>query len=120
MNFKGLEEQDLSKIELDQYVAPGTLVNTKVIKVLENGLMVKFLKIFVGFIHIDHLTKKLESYIVGEKLLARIIFYCVNPPTLYLSEKHVNLSVYEPKNELYSEVAKPSHMEERQNSFFSR
>jgi len=63
MNFKGLEEEDLSKIELDQYVAPGTLVNTKILKVLTNGVMVKFLKIFVGFIHSDHLTKPLDSYL---------------------------------------------------------
>lgn len=65
MNFKGLEEEDLSKMELDQYVSPGTLVNTKIIKILTNGVMVKFLKVFVGFIHFDHLNKKLESYAVG-------------------------------------------------------
>ncbi len=51
INFKGLEENDLSKMELDQYVAPGTLINTKIVKILRNGVMVKFLKIFVGFIH---------------------------------------------------------------------
>jgi hypothetical protein len=65
MNFKGLEEEQLSKMELDQYVAPGTLLNTKIIKILTNGVMVKFLKIFVGFIHFDHLNKHLESYSVG-------------------------------------------------------
>lgn len=65
MNFKGLEEEDLSKMELDQYVSPGTLLNTKIIKILKNGVMVKFLKVFVGFIHFDHLNKKLESYTVG-------------------------------------------------------
>jgi len=27
--------------------------------------MIKFLKIFVGFIHVDHLNKHLESYVVG-------------------------------------------------------
>ena len=59
LNFKGLEEEDLAKIELDQYVSPGTLVNTKILKILSNGVMVKFLKIFVGFIHFDHLTKPL-------------------------------------------------------------
>lgn len=92
----------MSKIELDQYVMPGTLVNTKVIKVLGNGVMVKFLKVFVGFVHCDHLGRGLEGYAVGEKMLARIIFYCVNPPTLYLSEKHVDLSTYQPKHQLYS------------------
>lgn len=49
----------MSKIELEQYVSPGTLVNTKVIKILKNGVMVKFLKIFVGFIHCDHLLNPL-------------------------------------------------------------
>lgn len=72
-------------MELDQYVAPGTLVNTKIINVLKNGVAVKFLKIFIGFIHADHLTKHLESYAVDEKIVARIIFYCVNPPMIFLS-----------------------------------
>ena len=72
-------------MELDQYVSPGTLLNTKIIKVLKNGVMVKFLKIFIGFIHSDHLSKHLESYAVGEKLLGRVIFYCINPPTIFLS-----------------------------------
>lgn len=65
MNFKGLEEQTLSKMDLDQYVAPGTLLNTKVIKVLPNGIMVKFLKIFIAYIHIDHLNRGIDSYTVG-------------------------------------------------------
>ena len=41
---------------------PGTLLNTKVIKVLTNGILVKFLKIFLGFIHADHLSRELSSY----------------------------------------------------------
>lgn len=45
----------MSKMELEQYVSPGTLLNSKVIKVLKNGVMVKYLKIFIGFIHVDHL-----------------------------------------------------------------
>ena len=65
MNFKGIEEQDLSKMQLDQYVAPGTALTTKIIKVLPNGVMVKFLKIFIGFIHADHLNRNIESYVVG-------------------------------------------------------
>jgi hypothetical protein len=40
-------------------MSPGTLVNTKILKILANGVMVKFLKIFVGFIHCDHLAKPL-------------------------------------------------------------
>ena len=49
----------MSKLDLDQFVYPGTLVNTKIVKVLKNGLIVKFLKIFIGFIHADHLFKGL-------------------------------------------------------------
>ena len=58
----------MSKIELDQYVCPGTLVNTKVVKIMKNGVMVKFLKIFVGFIHADHLDNNLEFYAVDSKI----------------------------------------------------
>lgn len=52
----------MSKLELEHYVVPGTLLNSKVIKKLTNGVMVKFLKIFVGFVHADHLVKPLDSY----------------------------------------------------------
>jgi len=69
--------------------------------------MVKFLKIFVGFIHADHLVKPVESYANDEKLLARIIFQCINPPTLFLSERHRTIHIYEPVRELYSAVLKP-------------
>lgn len=87
---------------MDQYVAPGTIVHTKIIKVLPNGVMVKFLKIFIAYIHVDHLNRDISSYVVDEKLNARVIFLCINPPTIYLSEKHLNLSPYEPKRPLYS------------------
>jgi len=43
-------------------VTPGTLVNTKIVKVVKNGIIVKFLKIFLGYIHMDHLEKPLNSY----------------------------------------------------------
>ena len=58
----------MSKIQLEQYVSPGTLLNTKVVKVLKNGVMVKFLKIFVGFIHVDHLDNNLEFYAIDTKI----------------------------------------------------
>lgn len=47
--------------------------------------MVKFLKIFVGFIHVDHLENNLEFYTVDTKIEARIIYACLNPPLIYLS-----------------------------------
>lgn len=59
LNLKGVEEEEMSKLEIEHYAVPGTLVNTKVIKKLSNGLMVKFLKIFIGFIHADHLERSL-------------------------------------------------------------
>lgn len=45
----------MSRIDLDQFVTPGTLVNAKIIKILRNGVIIKFLKIFLGYIHMDHL-----------------------------------------------------------------
>ena len=58
----------MNKLELDQYVVPGTLVNTKILKILKNGVMVKFLKIFIGFIHFDHLQNNLDFYTVDAKI----------------------------------------------------
>lgn len=43
-------------------------MNTKVVKILRNGIMVKFLKIFVGFIHADHLENNLDYYAVDAKI----------------------------------------------------
>ena len=104
---------------MEQYVCPGTLINTKIIKVVENGVFVKFLKIFIGYIHADQLLKNIDSYSVDEKILAIVIFYCVNPPTIYLSEKHRNLSKYEPKRDLFAAVKKPELIE-MQGSFFNK
>lgn len=99
-------------------MTPGTLVHTKVIRILKNGIIVKFMKIFLGYIHMDHLERPLNSYINDEKINARIIFYCVNPPALYLSERHVNLNIYEPDRELYQPIKKPD-LEEQQGSYFN-
>lgn len=89
-------------------------------KILSNGIMVKFLKIFVGFIHADHLAKPLSTYTVDSKILARVIYACNNPPTLFLSERHVNLSVYEPKRPLYASLEKPQELSEIQNSYLNK
>jgi hypothetical protein len=95
--MKGIEESELSKYELEHYVTPGTLLNTKITKVLSNGILVKFLKIFIGFIHADHLSRPLQSYANEERILSRVIYACNNPPTLYLSERHRDLRPYQPK-----------------------
>ena len=86
---------------------------------LSNGVLVKFLKIFVGFIHADHLEKDLKTYAVEEKLLARVIYACNNPPTLYLSEKHKKMNVYQPIRPLYSMVNKPESLSEIQQSYLN-
>lgn len=53
---------------------PGFMVNTKVSKVLENGIELGFLGGFKGTVFIDHLDKNDPSkYKVGEKISARII-----------------------------------------------
>ena len=86
----------MSKLELEQYVYPGTLLNTKITKVLKNGIIIKFLKIFTGFIHADHLDNSLSSYSNDDKIQARVIYLCSNPPLIYLSQKHVDLNPYQP------------------------
>lgn len=77
--------EEISKLELENYVKPGAKVNTMVLKVLKNGLIVKFLKIFFGYIFVDHLERKLEEYAAGDKLHCRIIYLQLNPPVIYLS-----------------------------------
>ena len=52
----------MTHLPLEHYVVPGTLLHIKVLKVLSNGVLVKFLKVFVGFIHADHLSRALNSY----------------------------------------------------------
>lgn len=69
--------------------------------------MVKFLKIFIGFIHADHLNRPLESYSHEEKLLTRVIYQCNNPPMIFLSERHRSLKIYEPSRSIYETVKKP-------------
>lgn len=81
--------------------------------------MVKFLKIFIGFIHADHLVKPLESYTNDEKIMARVIYQCNNPPTIFLSERHKTIKTYEPARPLYSAVAKPEELREIQHSYLN-
>lgn len=102
MNFKGLEEDELAKLDVEQYIAPGHRVNVRVMKVLKNGLLVKFLKVFYGYIFIDHLVRDIEEYKEGETFESRIISLSTNPPKIFLSEKHIDLEPYQPKHPLYS------------------
>lgn len=59
--------------DLHHLAKPGNLVHCGVMKVLKNGLIVRFLKQFIGFIFEDHLEKEPSMYKEKEKLLARII-----------------------------------------------
>lgn len=75
----------MCKYDLEPYIMPGHRVNTMVLKKLKNGLLVKFLKIFYGYIFIDHLIKHIDDYKVGDKFECRIIHLSMNPPTVFLS-----------------------------------
>jgi hypothetical protein len=77
------------------------------------------LKIFVGFIHADHLVKPLESYTIEEKLMARVIYLCNNPPMIFLSERHRVLKKYEPERVVYEALEKPKNLRAIQNSYLS-
>lgn len=82
--------------------------------------MVKFLKIFVGFIHVDHLENNLEYYAVDSKIEARVIYSCLNPPLIFLSQRHTNLYKYNPKRVLYSPVSKPQALNLVQGSYINK
>ena len=78
-----------------------------VLKVLKNGVIVKFLKVFYGYIFIDHLSKDLAEYAAGDKLQCRIIYLQMNPPLIYLSEKHADIACYTPSRKLYAGISLP-------------
>jgi hypothetical protein len=53
--LKGIDDDDLLGKELHHLVKPGNLVDCSVLKILNNGLVVRFLRFFFGFIFQDHL-----------------------------------------------------------------
>ena len=59
--------------DLHHLAKPGNLVTCVVLKCLSNGIIVRFLKQFIGFIFEDHLERDPSSYKEKEKLDARII-----------------------------------------------
>ena len=120
MNFRGLEEEELAKLDIEQFISPGHRVNVKVIKVLRNGLLVKFLKVFYGYIFMDELVRELEEYKEGETLESRIISMSTNPPKIFLSEKHTNLAPFEPKRPLYTGVDLPEDLNLQEGVYISR
>ena len=108
VNFHNMSSEEIAKLELENYLRPGSKVNSMVIKVLKNGVIVKFLKIFYGYIFIDHLDKHIDEYSAGDKFQSRIIYLQLNPPVVYLSQKHADLSLYVPDKKLYSAIMPPS------------
>ena len=65
---------------------PGTLVEARVKKVLQNGLLVRFLSQFYGFIFVDHLENELESYKKKDLLKVRILASDFEIKLFHLSE----------------------------------
>lgn len=119
-NLRGVEEEDMQKYDLEAYLQPGTRVNTMILKKLRNGLLVKFLKIFYGYIFIDHLSKPIEDYKVGDKFECRIVHFSLSPPTMFLSELHTDLAPYRPARNLYSAVSLPEDMELQEGVYISK
>lgn len=50
-----IDAEELLGLDLSNAVKPGNLVNATVAKVLTNGIIVKFSKIFFGYIFLDYL-----------------------------------------------------------------
>lgn len=79
--------------DLHHLAKPGNLVNCVVLKVLKNGLIVRFLKQFIGFIFEDHLEKDVSSYKEKERLEARIIASDFDQKQINLSVKKAHLEL---------------------------
>jgi len=76
----------LARTNAKNLIFPSSLVQVRVKKVLENGLLVRFLSAFYGFIFIDHLKRELKSYGKKELLEARILATDLETKLFHLSE----------------------------------
>jgi len=54
--------EHFSNTDARNILIPGTMIKVKVKKILINGLFVKFLTGFFGFIFTDHLSQELDKY----------------------------------------------------------
>lgn len=54
--------------DLSHLVKPGNLVLGKLVKVIENGLVVQIFFDFIGFVFADHLKNDISSYKKGLQL----------------------------------------------------
>ena len=84
-------------LDLHHLVKPGNKVKCTVCKVLENGILVRFLRIFYGFLFQDHLTKDASLYKPKTRVDARIISMNVEAKCIHLStlEKHLEMQKFE-------------------------
>lgn len=57
------------------------------VKILENGILVRFFKFFYGFIFDEHLHLDLKEIKVNEKLMARVIYLDMENKRIHLSSK---------------------------------
>lgn len=80
-------------LNLQHLAKPGNLVECVVVKQLVNGLLVRFLRVFYGYIFEDHLEMDPTMYRTKSKILARIIATNFENKEIHLSAKpvHVNL-----------------------------
>ncbi len=85
-NIQGNEELQ-SNLNFQNLIQPGNLHKVIVAKVLENGLLVKFLGFLYGLIFEDDLEKSLQEYQTSDKFEARIIIASVEEKRIYFSCK---------------------------------
>lgn len=85
-NF-ALAKNKQEDLEIKQYLTPGTLISAKIIKLLENGLIIRLFSKFHGFIFDEHLMKPLQEYAISKKIFARIIYFDPDSQRLLLSCK---------------------------------
>jgi ribosomal protein S1 len=85
-NIQGNEELQ-SNLNFQNLIQPGNLHKVIVAKVLENGLLVKFLGFLYGLIFEDDLEKPLQEYQTSDKFEARIIIANVEEKRIYFSCK---------------------------------
>lgn len=93
--LEGQESSDFQHI-----VKPGSLFDVKIVKKLENGVLVRFLKYFYGFIFDEHLHLPLEAFKKSQKFNGRVIYLDAESKTIHFSSKEnvIALKVFEKKN----------------------
>ena len=73
--------------DLKPFLHPANLFNVKIVKILENGLLVKFFGGILGFIYDEHLLDSIKNYTVNTTILARILLFDPESKRIVLSCK---------------------------------